>query len=134
MQKLSYREAVRNSIRTAMQADEKVFLMGEDVGHDHLCFSDGKQTWSIRQGDCKLINSPGWDHLNYRLDENNIAHRADNELYPGGLLLFNLRSDIGETTDVSSKHPERVKNMTALYKAWRAEMGKPVSGKVRRPQ
>ena len=32
MQKLSYREAVRNSIRTAMQADEKVFLMGEDVG------------------------------------------------------------------------------------------------------
>src|SRR3990170_3103171 len=30
--KLSYREAVRYAIRDAMRADERVFLMGEDVG------------------------------------------------------------------------------------------------------
>ena len=103
-------------------------------GHDYLCFSDGKQTWSIRQGDWKLISSPGWMHLNYRLDEDNIAHRAEDEIYPQGLILFNLKDDVGETTDLSSSHPERVKNMTALYDAWRAEMGKPVSGKVKQPR
>jgi arylsulfatase A-like enzyme len=104
----------------------------DDSGHDYLCFSDGKQTWSVRQGDWKLISSPGWNHLNYQLDQDNIAHRAENVVYPPGLILFNLRDDIGETTDLSSSHPERVKNMTALYKAWRAKMGKPVSGKVKK--
>ncbi len=30
---LTYREAVRKAIRVAMEKDERVFLMGEDVGH-----------------------------------------------------------------------------------------------------
>ena len=30
---LSYREAVRQALREAMEQDERVFLMGEDVGH-----------------------------------------------------------------------------------------------------
>ena len=32
MAKLTYREAIREAIREAMQKDERVFLMGEDVG------------------------------------------------------------------------------------------------------
>jgi pyruvate dehydrogenase E1 component beta subunit len=32
MARLTYREAMREAIREAMQADERVFLMGEDVG------------------------------------------------------------------------------------------------------
>lgn len=102
-----------------------------DSGHDYLCFADGKRTWSVRQGDWKLINSPGWTHPNYQLDEANVAHPAEDYVYPDGLVLFDLRNDIGETRDVSSSEPDRVKNMTALYEAWRGEMGKPVSGKVR---
>jgi pyruvate dehydrogenase E1 component beta subunit len=31
--RISYREAVREALREALQADERVFLMGEDVGH-----------------------------------------------------------------------------------------------------
>jgi len=31
--RLSYREAVREALREALQQDERVFLMGEDVGH-----------------------------------------------------------------------------------------------------
>lgn len=31
--RLSYREAVREALREALQRDERVFLMGEDVGH-----------------------------------------------------------------------------------------------------
>lgn len=104
----------------------------QDTGHEYLCFADGKKTWSIRQGDWKLINSPGWQHQSYRLDEENVAHRSEDYVYPEGLVLFDLKNDIGETTDLSASNPERVKNMTALYEAWRAEMGKPVSGKVRK--
>jgi pyruvate dehydrogenase E1 component beta subunit len=35
----SYREALRSAIREAMQRDERVFLMGEDVGHYGGCFA-----------------------------------------------------------------------------------------------
>jgi pyruvate dehydrogenase E1 component subunit beta len=38
MVKTSYREAMRAAIREAMQRDERVFLMGEDVGRYGGCF------------------------------------------------------------------------------------------------
>lgn len=38
----TYREAVREAIREAMQADERVFLMGEDVGRYGGCFAVSK--------------------------------------------------------------------------------------------
>jgi pyruvate/2-oxoglutarate/acetoin dehydrogenase E1 component len=40
--KLTYREAVREAIREAMHADERVFLMGEDVGRYGGCFAVSK--------------------------------------------------------------------------------------------
>jgi pyruvate dehydrogenase E1 component beta subunit len=39
MVKISYREAMRAAIREAMQRDERVFLMGEDVGRYGGCFA-----------------------------------------------------------------------------------------------
>ncbi len=39
MTDLTYREAMRGAIRTAMQEDERVFLMGEDVGHYGGCYA-----------------------------------------------------------------------------------------------
>ncbi len=39
MRTLTYREAVREAIREAMKRDERVFLMGEDVGHYGGCFA-----------------------------------------------------------------------------------------------
>jgi len=36
---MTYREAVRESIRKAMQDDERVFMMGEDVGRYGGCFA-----------------------------------------------------------------------------------------------
>lgn len=38
-EKLTYREAMRAAIREAMHADERVFLMGEDVGSYGGCFA-----------------------------------------------------------------------------------------------
>jgi pyruvate dehydrogenase E1 component beta subunit len=42
MQKLTYREAVREAIREAMKKDNRVFLMGEDVGRYGGCFAVSK--------------------------------------------------------------------------------------------
>ncbi len=42
LRKLTYREAVREAIREAMQKDERVFLMGEDVGRYGGCFAVSK--------------------------------------------------------------------------------------------
>jgi pyruvate/2-oxoglutarate/acetoin dehydrogenase E1 component len=42
MQKLTYRDAVREAIREALAKDERVFLMGEDVGRYGGCFAVSK--------------------------------------------------------------------------------------------
>ncbi len=42
MDKISYREAIREAIREALEADERVFLMGEDVGHYGGCYAVSK--------------------------------------------------------------------------------------------
>jgi pyruvate dehydrogenase E1 component beta subunit len=39
LRKTSYREAMRDAIREAMQRDERVFLMGEDVGRYGGCYA-----------------------------------------------------------------------------------------------
>jgi len=101
-------------------------------GHDHLCFADGKGTWIVREGDWKLINSKGWVHTNYELDKENVASPTDDYVYPEGLLLYNLKDDVGETKDLSAKEPQRVARMKAIYEKWRSQMGEPRSGKVKR--
>lgn len=42
MSTMTYREAVREAIRDALKRDERVFLMGEDVGHYGGCFAVSK--------------------------------------------------------------------------------------------
>jgi pyruvate dehydrogenase E1 component beta subunit len=42
MRKLTYRDAVRDAIREAMHKDDRVFLMGEDVGRYGGCFAVSK--------------------------------------------------------------------------------------------
>ena len=40
--RLTYREAIRAAIREALQRDERVFLMGEDVGRYGGCYAVSK--------------------------------------------------------------------------------------------
>jgi pyruvate dehydrogenase E1 component beta subunit len=42
MIKTTYREALRNALRSALQKDVRVFLMGEDVGHYGGCYAVSK--------------------------------------------------------------------------------------------
>lgn len=97
---------------------------GNTVVHDHLCWAKGRNdTWVVRRGPWKLIQTPGWQHANYVLDEEGLAQPTEPYHYPAGLLLFNLDKDVGETTDVADRHPQRVAEMTEQYRAWRSQMG-----------
>lgn len=53
----TYREAVREGIRNAMQKDDRVFLMGEDVGRYGGCFAVSKGLFE-EFGKERIIDTP----------------------------------------------------------------------------
>jgi len=53
----TYREAVKLAIRKAMSEDERVFLMGEDVGHYGGCFAVSMGLLD-EYGDKRIIDTP----------------------------------------------------------------------------
>jgi len=76
------------------------FLTGSAAGrpHETLYWRMGEKH-AIRAGDWKVTAEPGTP--------------------PG---LFNLAQDVGEKTDLSSKNPEKMKELVAKYDAWSAQM------------
>ena len=79
------------------------FVTGAAGGrpHETLYWRMGEKH-AIRDGDWKVTAEPGT---------------------PAGL--FNLAQDAGEKTDLSSKNPERMKELVAKYDAWSAQMSEP---------
>lgn len=63
--------------------------------------------WSIRQGDWKLL----FDPLDTTKKRNPAPNKPEDKLY-----LVNLKTDIGETTNLAEEFPEKVKELMALYK------------------
>lgn len=86
------------------------YLTGKEKAppHEVLYWRFGEQ-WAVRKGDWKLC-------------VNNIdgVKKA-----PG---LYNLKDDLGEATDLSEKHPDKVKELKALWDKWSAEQAKPSWG------
>lgn len=56
-QQLSYREALRLAIEEAMNADERVFLLGEDVGNYGGCYAVSKGL-SETFGPARIVDTP----------------------------------------------------------------------------
>ncbi|HEY1378105.1 MAG TPA: sulfatase-like hydrolase/transferase [Gemmataceae bacterium] len=81
------------------------YLTGKQTGRPHevLYWRFGPQ-WAIRKGDWKLVAS-AYDR--------NVPR------------LINLAEDIAEAHDLSAQHPETVKELTALWKAWSGEQMEP---------
>jgi len=48
----------------------------------------------------------------------------------GGVELYNLKEDISEKNDLAGKEPEKVKELHAMLKAWREEIGAPVPSEL----
>jgi arylsulfatase A-like enzyme len=82
------------------------YLSGKNKGqlHETLYWRFGQQ-WAIRKGDWKLC-----------------ANRIDGVESPR---LFNLRDDIGEAKDLSSEHPDKVKDLQADWSKWSSEQMEP---------
>lgn len=102
-------------------------------GHDHLCWARGRgdDTWVVRKGPWKLIQTKGWTHANYQLDGQGLAMPAPEYEYPAGLQLFNLENDIGETNNVADENANVVTELKQIYKTWQTEMGKTNGNKKR---
>ncbi len=95
--------------------------------HETLCWSNGRDKWVIRHGDWKLCNNAGWDHAAFKI-VNGACVSTENDVYPMGTLLFNLKQDIGETEDLSQQYPDKVQELTQRYHKWRSRMSDPRSG------
>jgi arylsulfatase A-like enzyme len=81
------------------------YLTGKNTArpHETLYWRFGEQ-WAIRRGDWKLVASAF---------DKNVPR------------LINLADDIAEANDLSAKYPDRVKELTAAWKAWSAEQMEP---------
>lgn len=80
--------------------------------HDALYWRFSKQM-AIRQGDWKLV----------RYD---LAAEGKSGLSPA--CLYNLKDDIGEATDLSAGHPDKLKALQAAWDAWDKSIVPPLWG------
>jgi arylsulfatase A-like enzyme len=71
--------------------------------HETMYWRYGPQ-WAVRHGDLKLVVSRGGS---------------------GQPELYNLATDAAEANDLASAHPEKAKQLLALYNAWSAEQAEP---------
>jgi arylsulfatase A-like enzyme len=76
--------------------------------HDVLYWRFGEQ-WAIRKGDWKLC-----------------VNRIDGVKKTPAL--YNLKDDIGESTDLSEKEPAKAKELKSLWDTWSDAQAKPAWG------
>lgn len=104
-------------------------LKGEKkTQHQWLAWAMNRDQWAIRKGKWKLSFNNGWKHVGYTIDENGDCQPDPEPVtYPGGMRLFNLEDDTGETVDLSQKYPEVVQQLKALHAEWDEQMADPIS-------
>ena len=86
-------------------------LNGEvDTLHDQLFWSSGgaRAKWAIRSGRWKLVGE---------------KRKVE---------LFDLERDVGESTDLSKRHPEKVVELKQIYDHWLDQMAEPNNGAPKR--
>ncbi|MES2438012.1 MAG: sulfatase-like hydrolase/transferase [Verrucomicrobiota bacterium] len=93
------------------------YIKGEktEAPHDALFWRFGQQL-AIRKGDWKLVKGPG---------ENTPRGGAGGTANVEGAQLYNLAEDIGETTDLAAKNPDKVKELAAQWNGWNSELVAP---------
>jgi arylsulfatase A-like enzyme len=82
---------------------------------------------AVRSGPWKLALEPQGYSMGFQED---AQHRGEHQ---PGLRLYNLATDIGETTDVSAQHPDTVKKLEALAGHEAATLGNGASKPGVRP-
>ncbi|MBA4065575.1 MAG: sulfatase [Isosphaera sp.] len=94
------------------------YLAGEQAGAPHaaLYWRFGGQM-AVRAGDWKLVKAA---------EASGVSRREKATV--DGAKLFNLKDDLGEQTDLAAKHPDKVKELAALWQKWDAELVPPAWG------
>jgi arylsulfatase A-like enzyme len=98
------------------------YLRGEktEAPHDALYWRFGGQM-AIRKGDWKLVKPAAGKG---RAGGGGAVSRREKATVAGAML-FNLKSDVGEQTDVAGKHPDKVQELAAAWEKWNAELVAP---------
>ncbi len=101
------------------------YLSGEkaDAPHAALYWRFGGQM-AVRAGDWKLVKAVDGGG---RAGGGGAASRREKATVEGAKL-FNLKDDLGEQTDLAAKHPDKVKDLAALWQKWDAELVPPAWG------
>lgn len=81
----------------------------EGLSNSRTLFWDTKAERSVRRGHWKLL-----------ITEKTPNERLQIADTPKGVFLYNLKDDIGETTDLSSNHPELVTELKRALAEWQA--------------
>jgi arylsulfatase A-like enzyme len=90
------------------------YLEGKSTSapHDTLYWRFGEQM-ALRQGDWKLVR---YDPLADGMKNGNSTPAK----------LYNLAKDIGEADDLAARHPDKVKELTAVWQKWNVTLAKPL--------
>ncbi len=101
------------------------YILGEKTGapHDALYWRFGGQL-AVRGGDWKLVKAVDGGG---KAGGGGAAARREKATVEGAKL-FNLKDDLGEQTDLTQKHPEKVKELAALWEKWNATLIAPAWG------
>jgi arylsulfatase A-like enzyme len=101
------------------------YLRGQskEPPHTALYWRFGGQM-AIRAGDWKLTKAATGGG---RAGGGGAASRREKATVEGAKLFY-LKDDIGEQTDLAAKHPEKVKELAAMWQKWNAELADPLWG------
>jgi arylsulfatase A-like enzyme len=93
------------------------FVTGKEKSapHEALYWRFGQQV-AIRMGDWKLVKGAGMPGIQVEANEKASIEGAE---------LYNLASDIGEKNNLAAKEPDKVKELSAAWNKWNAELMDP---------
>ncbi|WP_435006099.1 sulfatase-like hydrolase/transferase [Tundrisphaera lichenicola] len=90
--------------------------------HDTLYWRLGPQA-AIRRGDWKLVR------YDLQVEATGLTVSASrSEPAVGPFRLYNLTEDLGEKSDLSSKHPDKVRELTLAWEEWNHQLAHPLWG------
>lgn len=118
-------------------------LNGEQTGplHEFIAWDQGggdkRPDWGIRMGNWKLRQVPGSGETRTYAGPDDYGRKTIERSgltffdyqSPTGMVLVNLEEQVDEQKNVADENPEKVKDLTDQFDAWRSQMAEPFKGK-----